>query len=132
MDAATKETYSIIRRKGDAFDKVCRGVKKITELRKNGKPVIELMFISMAINIHELPDFVVLAKKLGVDRVMVQRFNPHVVVQEVRGWVVDPNMEAVFYRKAKGKAKKLGIELTHTNIKEVESKIEESNSNVWL
>lgn len=75
MDAATAETYRAIR--GVAtFDRVVENVTALSELKKAlgvATPKVSLWFTVMKKNVHELPEFVRLAGKMGAAQVNVQR-----------------------------------------------------------
>lgn len=76
LDAATEETYGIIRRGAD-FHQVTGGIKKFIELRTiagKDKPRIHTNFVLMRSNIEELPGYVRVAIDLGVDH--IQTVNP--------------------------------------------------------
>jgi len=75
MDAATPETYLRIRgvaQFGRVVDNVSRLVGRQRE-RGLSIPKVSLWFTAIRANIHELPDFIRLAHKLGVSEVYVQR-----------------------------------------------------------
>lgn len=73
MDGATKETYERIR-KGSVYKNVVRNVKDVAELKKQGAncETLQILFVAMDQNIHELPEMVRLASSLGVPGVFVQ------------------------------------------------------------
>ncbi|KPK36915.1 MAG: hypothetical protein AMK70_00565 [Nitrospira bacterium SG8_35_1] len=71
LDGLDSQTYSHYRVGGD-FDKVIGNIRAIVqEKKKRGTkyPVIELQFLVMRHNEHQVPDLNKLAKDLGVDRV---------------------------------------------------------------
>ena len=71
MDAATERTYSVIRR-GSSFNGVVQNIQFLLEERNrlgNDRPKIEIAFIVMKQNQHELELFIDLGLKLGVDRI---------------------------------------------------------------
>ncbi|MDX1701340.1 MAG: radical SAM protein, partial [Melioribacteraceae bacterium] len=66
MDAATRETYSKIR-KGGSFDKVLTVVREITQRSRNLRwPKIQFNFVIMRSNYKEVLPFVDLAVELGI------------------------------------------------------------------
>ena len=70
LNAASPESYNTV--SGiDAFDTVCGNVHNLNELRKNigARVHLAVSIILMRQNIHELPDFVRLADRLGADSV---------------------------------------------------------------
>jgi MoaA/NifB/PqqE/SkfB family radical SAM enzyme len=75
MDAATRETYLKIRGV-DRFDRVVGNVQTLVSLQRaldQATPRVSLWFTAMRVNLDELPAFVVLAEKIGVPEVYVQR-----------------------------------------------------------
>ena len=74
VDGASAETYSRFRKDGD-FDRVARSVAWLCAEKKRlglAKPRIELQFIVMRHNEHELPEMRRLAREWGVDRLRVK------------------------------------------------------------
>ncbi len=114
LDAATEKTYAELRKAGGAFKRVLEGIRQIIAHRRNHKPVIELMFIMMAPNIGEVEDFVKLAADIKADRIFFQRFNPNVVVKDLRNWSVNKQDEALAFGKARTLGEKLKIGIRHT------------------
>ena len=82
INSATRETYRHIMQV-DAFDKVCRNIKRMDDLRKKHDVNLGLQFSSAInrINIEEMPDLVRLTKELGVDSInmMYCRFYPETI-----------------------------------------------------
>jgi sulfatase maturation enzyme AslB (radical SAM superfamily) len=73
IDAATSETYRRIR--GADFDRVIRKIEMLQAMKAEGNrvlPTLSMSFVAMADNIQELPAFVVLALRLGANRVYVE------------------------------------------------------------
>jgi len=68
LDGATPETYSKFRIGGN-FDKIISNIKKLVNQRnkKNSNTKIEIQFIIMSHNQHEIKDIKNLSKKLGAD-----------------------------------------------------------------
>jgi MoaA/NifB/PqqE/SkfB family radical SAM enzyme len=73
IDSTKKEKYEKIRR-GANFDELIKNMKKLTsELdRKKKNTIITMTPIIFKDNIDELPEFVILAKKLGVRKIAFQ------------------------------------------------------------
>lgn len=67
MDGATAELYNKIRR-GSDFEKVCRNVRTLNQLRRDNHPKLMINFVLMTINVHQIQDMVGLATRLGVDQ----------------------------------------------------------------
>ncbi len=71
LDAASKEVYEVIR-VGARFDKVTENIRRCTELQKaSGQNKLRFMlnFVILEQNLHEIPAFVSLAARLGVEHV---------------------------------------------------------------
>jgi MoaA/NifB/PqqE/SkfB family radical SAM enzyme len=69
IDAATRETYSIVRRGGD-FARLVRNLRFLAAKRaENCLKNLALAFVVQQLNFREMPAFVRLGKELGVDRV---------------------------------------------------------------
>ncbi|MGH7369753.1 MAG: radical SAM/SPASM domain-containing protein [Candidatus Methylomirabilaceae bacterium] len=75
MDAATPETYRKIRGVPQFHRVVDNVTRLIARQRDLGSPLpkVSLWFTGIRANIHELPDFVHLAHKIGVPEVYLQR-----------------------------------------------------------
>ena len=72
IDGATAETYETIRR-GAKFESVIRGIRALTDAGKRyGRPAVNLSFVAMASNIHELPAMIDLAAALDTTGVHVE------------------------------------------------------------
>lgn len=75
IDAATPETYSKIRGVSQfhrVVDNVSRLIARQSELQRQ-LPKVSLWFTGIRANIHELPDLIRLAHKIGVSEVYLQR-----------------------------------------------------------
>jgi MoaA/NifB/PqqE/SkfB family radical SAM enzyme len=72
IDGATAETYEAIRQ-GASFDDVVAGIRALVSARERfGRPEVDLSFVAMASNIHELPRLIELAADLGTTAVHVE------------------------------------------------------------
>lgn len=74
LDGASKETYLKYRKRGN-FERVVKNIKFIVEEKKRlnkSKPIIELQFIIMRHNEHEIPKIKELSKKWGVNRLVLK------------------------------------------------------------
>ncbi len=69
IDAATEETYSVVRRRGD-FRRLLRNLEFVAA-KKRPFPVtrFELVFVVQTQNFREMKEFVLLGKRLGVDSI---------------------------------------------------------------
>jgi MoaA/NifB/PqqE/SkfB family radical SAM enzyme len=73
LDGASRDTYQQYRIRGD-FDKVVHNVRAITRARakrKKSLPVVEIQFLVMRHNEHEIDAIRELAGELGADRVRI-------------------------------------------------------------
>ena len=71
LHAASSKTHAVITRMNN-FEIIRMQIKDLIEKRKRRNNVkVDLFFVATVLNIHELPDFVRLAKDLGVDSVVV-------------------------------------------------------------
>lgn len=69
IDGGSQETFSKYRREGN-FDTVVTNLRRLVDKKKSSgkdRPFIELQFIVMAHNEHEIPKMKKLAKEIGVD-----------------------------------------------------------------
>lgn len=134
LDGATKETYEGIR-DGSDFDKVRRNIAGLVEVRRErgaDHPTIQLVFVAMRRNLHELTALVRLAAELGVESVWVQNLSHSFADTDPSGsyaairrfaasealWA-EPNPEAVRrFEEARAVAEQLGIELRLPRLEE--------------
>jgi radical SAM protein with 4Fe4S-binding SPASM domain len=70
LDGASKHTYDEYRRNGD-FDKVIKNIKELCH-KKNKEIFVELQFIIMKHNEHEVEKIKSLANKIGVDKLSLK------------------------------------------------------------
>lgn len=76
VDAADPLTYALVRRGGD-FARLLRNLAFMAEQRRAGKiRYLMLSFVVQGANFREMPAFVALGKKLGVDRVRFTLIRP--------------------------------------------------------
>jgi len=74
LDGATKETFLKYRQSGD-FEGVIKNLKTLIETKKRLKtktPFVELQFIVMRHNEHEIPRIREIAKEIGVDKLKMK------------------------------------------------------------
>ena len=116
FDAATKHTYEFIR-KGAKYDEVLNNIRKFVSYKQkalgSSRSIIRFQYVLMRKNVEELPDFVFLAKGLGIDFIDVS----YIVVNRK-----EMREESLFYYKeiateyilrAKKNADSVGITITH-------------------
>jgi radical SAM protein with 4Fe4S-binding SPASM domain len=84
LDGATAATYEDVRHGTDLrphpgqFERVVRNLRGLVEARRaagSERPRIELVFVAMRRNVHELPALVRLAGDIGVDSLWVQNLS---------------------------------------------------------
>lgn len=74
LNAATPETYNRDMQNGD-FEKTLAGIQSfLSGLSEKDHSKLELHFVAHAENFHEIPDFVVLANKLGIPAVSIGNY----------------------------------------------------------
>jgi len=103
VDGATEQTYRIYRQAG-YFNRVIKGIRQLVEMRKkmNKKfPWIDLQFLVMRHNEHEMADIKRLGKELGVDRVIFK--SPQIHDFEKADEVLPLNTKYRRYFKKNGK-----------------------------
>jgi len=85
IDAATEATYRIIRRGGD-FSRLLANLEFIDELRqREGESFcFHVSFVVQALNFHEMPDFIRLAKKYHASNLLFSRLQDHGVLGKKR------------------------------------------------
>jgi MoaA/NifB/PqqE/SkfB family radical SAM enzyme len=120
VDGATAETFERIRR-GSVYKNVVRNIRDIAAMKKQGVncETLQLLFVAMDQNIHELPEMVRLAHSLGVPGLFAQvsevrtetPFN--VEGQNITLSLSDKEL-APFVIEAKSEAERLGINLSLT------------------
>lgn len=121
MDGATQETYERIRR-GSVYKNVVRNVRDVAEMKQVNVNCenLELMFVAMDQNIHELPEMVRLAHSLGVPGVFAQvsevrKKTPfNIAGQNITLGLSDEEL-APYVIEAQAEAKRLGITLSLTS-----------------
>lgn len=79
LDGATPESYTDVRL-GAALPTVIENIAQFRRLRPTAQlpsPEIGIVFVAMARNVHDLPDVLRLARRLGATRFMVSNVLPH-------------------------------------------------------
>jgi len=71
LDAASKKTYNKIRLMGN-FDNILNSIKSINDQKKGKYPEIQLSFIIMKQNLHEILDFIELAHRYDISKISYQ------------------------------------------------------------
>jgi radical SAM protein with 4Fe4S-binding SPASM domain len=134
LDGATRETYEGIR-DGSDFEKVRGNIAGLVEVRRElgaDRPTIQLVFVAMRRNLHELSALVRLAADLGVESVWVQNLShsfsdtdPSGSYAEIRRFAAgealwgEPNPEAMRrFEDAQALAQELGIDLRLPRLEE--------------
>jgi len=131
LDAATKDTYDKIRKNGN-WDRVLENIRTLVEERKNfgsQSTYIRLDFVGMKNNIHELPEFVDLTKKLGADGITMLHLEPSTKELESQHLCNMPKEEVeTYFKDALFKSWKSNIKL---NLRPLEPVCNFCN-NAWL
>lgn len=134
LDGATKETYEGVR-DGSDFERVTTNIAALVDVRLahgTRRPTIQLVFVAMRRNFHELSALVRLAADLGVESVWVQNLShsfsdtdPSGGYAEIRRFAAAealwaaPNPEAVRrFEDAQALANELGIDLRLPRLEE--------------
>src|SRR5262245_19069535 len=109
LDAASPELFNRIRRRA-RLDRILSHLEFIRDAKKkigSERPRLQVEFVAMRQNIHELPDVVALAGEYGADTVGVAELHEYALTvgQSLKG---DPSM-ADWADKAEAEAKKWGI-----------------------
>lgn len=79
LDGITQETYSKLRQ-GGSLETALEGVRAIVERKQalgSPTPLVNLRFLVMTHNEHEIPELKILAESLGVDVLSLKTLNPH-------------------------------------------------------
>ncbi|MCK4784389.1 MAG: radical SAM protein [Desulfobacteraceae bacterium] len=118
IHGAKKETAEGIMQKSN-FKKIISSLSELHKLKTEFStvlPVVEIFFVAMRRNIHELHDMVVLAKEIGIGTVHIQSLNErqHEGLAELQGesLVWHPELLQKEYEKAKSAASTYGIRLS--------------------
>ncbi|MBI1911391.1 MAG: radical SAM protein [Deltaproteobacteria bacterium] len=113
LDGTTPETNNSIRKGGD-FRREINNIKMLLaekKRRNSSYPYVNFVFTAMMRNIHELPDMIVLAKKLGIPEVKVVYltiFNESLTPETL---VDKQELVRKFFREAKARASEMNINL---------------------
>ncbi len=79
IDGATATTHDSLRIGAD-FNLIIKNIKTLQAMKKEYKsrlPILQLNFVAMKSNFHELPDYVDLAYGLGIKAIKVNGLAPH-------------------------------------------------------
>lgn len=77
LDGASRETFSKYRKKGN-FEQVLNNIKRLVEEKRRAKkrtPFIEILFVVMKHNEHEIPLIKKIAKEAGVNNLCIRSAN---------------------------------------------------------
>ena len=88
LDGISEQTYQGYRKGGD-LDRVLRGIRTLVKAKRRlrmSRPFIELQFLIMRQNQHEIGPFRALAKKLGADRIALKTLQVE-TLQEARTYL---------------------------------------------
>jgi len=129
IDAATKETYELIRA-GSDFNRVVGNIKRFIELKKERKayfPEIIFHYVINKMNVQEAIAFIELVKSLGGENIFFTRLLHS--FKEVRDLAID--VPGDLSSQVHEKAKELGIYITW-NADTCVNKTPISHCNAWI
>jgi radical SAM protein with 4Fe4S-binding SPASM domain len=115
IDGASAAVYNKIRI-GSDFDKVIKNITYLSEYKKKKKsrtPLLRFNYVLMKNNIHELPAFIDLAAKLGVEEVQCQHMVIFVDGIKEEALVFDKERSNQYISEAKTRASRHGIRFYH-------------------
>ena len=127
LDGATAATYEGIRSRAD-FDRVAHNLRGLQEAKRAvgaATPAIQVVFVAMRRNLHELPDLVRMVSGWGVDEVHVQGLShdfadtdPAGAYAGIRRFAsaeslerVDPDLVSDVFARARDEADRVGVRL---------------------
>lgn len=110
LDGATADINNSIR-KGSDFEYITKKLKEITAMKEQGIkiPFINLVFVIMEKNVHQLPEMVKLTKELGIPElkaVYMTSFNEELDNKTI--WQNNENYKE-YFKKAEAMAEELGV-----------------------
>lgn len=115
IDGATAETYETIRR-GAKFEAVIRGIRALVDAgRRHGRPRVNLSFVAMKSNLHEIPALIELCAELGaygvhIEPLYFQGGSPDLIDHYDRENLGSCNASR-FFDVAQRRAEELGLQL---------------------
>jgi anaerobic magnesium-protoporphyrin IX monomethyl ester cyclase len=97
----------------DNFENILEQIKYLVECRKKNDNVkVNLFFVATLLNIDDLPDFVDLAKKLGVDKVIVNYNYIYVPAQKYLSCYFKQGLTNQMLEEARQRAHEVGIDIS--------------------
>lgn len=116
IDGATKETYETIRR-GASWEKVMRGIRALVAAgKRHGNPTVDMSFVAMRSNVHEIPRLVEMCAELGCTGLHVEPLFAQVGSPELDEHYARENVSlagaevaAAAFENATARAKTLGV-----------------------
>lgn len=123
LDGATAPTYNKIRI-GSNFDKVIRNISYLNELKQKkgcSWPMLRFNYVLMKSNIHELPEFIELAHRLGVVEVQTQHMVIFTNVVRDEALVFHKELSNRYVEEARKRAQQLGIRFFHPPLFTIQS-----------
>jgi MoaA/NifB/PqqE/SkfB family radical SAM enzyme len=113
MSGATRETFEVVRRLSD-FDTVIETTRAAVRII----PRVGFVYTATALNLHELPAVVRLARHLGVKEVYVQPFAAVFGSANIAPHLVPDNLPRTdrerFVSEAESEANRLGVDFHHS------------------
>lgn len=111
LHASNAKLHKIITRM-DNFDKILNNIKYLIECRKKNNNVkIDLFFVVTTLNMEDLPNFVRLAGKLGVDSVIVNYNYVYIPTQKYLSSYFKQELTNQMFNEAELVAQKIGIKI---------------------
>jgi radical SAM protein with 4Fe4S-binding SPASM domain len=134
LDGASAETYEGIR-DGSDFARVCENIEGLVAAKRRlgaDRPTLQLVFVAMRRNLHELPELVRLASEWGIEQVWVQNLShsfsdtdPSGSYRAIREFAAgealwqDPDTAIeVMFAEARERAAQLGVDLRLPRLEE--------------
>ncbi|MBI2838547.1 MAG: radical SAM protein [Acidobacteria bacterium] len=118
LDGASPEVYNRIRVGGN-FDKVVENIRYLNEYkmkRKSARPMLRFNWVLMKSNIHEIPAFIDLAARLGVEEVQTQHMVAFVDSIKNESLVFSKEQSNHYIQQARERARRLGIRFYHPRL----------------
>lgn len=123
LDGASADVYNKIR-VGSNFDKVIEHIEYVNNYKKRRNaqyPLLRFNWVLMKSNIHELPAFIDLAARLGVEEVQCQHMVAFIDALKDEALVYDKERSNRFVTEARDRARKSGIRFYHPPLFSIES-----------
>lgn len=142
IDGASAEVYNKIRI-GSNYDKVIKNISYLNEVKRrkqSNAPLMRFNFVLMKSNIHELPDLIRLAHRLGIEEVQTQHMVVFIDQLKDEALIFDKERSNRYVTEAKSLAERYGIRFYHPPLFTVgtkedrrpESTIDPQDGKIWV